>query len=90
MFQNLLYRPTFFKPWFTKIMFVSCLSSDESDFFSFVVYEHIILSVKGGDVRKTYLLTEHKMATSKEKKLIYVLRWDLIFYQSDWRYIWTK
>lgn len=64
-------------------MFVSCLSSDESDFFSLVVNEHIILSMKGRDVRNTYLLTEYQNTSSKEKKLIYVLGWDLIFYQSD-------
>lgn len=37
--------------------------------FSFSMNEYIILSMKGGDVRNTFLLTEHKIVISKEKKI---------------------
>lgn len=37
--------------------------------FSFSMNEHIILSMKGGDVRNTYLLTEHKICNFQGEKI---------------------
>lgn len=82
MFQNLLYSTTL-SPDLKELFLLVVSAVMKVIFFLFFVNEHIILSMKGRDVRNTYLLTEHKNTSSKEKKLIYVLGWDLIFYQSD-------
>lgn len=56
--------------------------------FSFFVNEHIILSMKGGDARNTYLLTEHKNCNFQGKKKSFMfLDETIISFQSDWRCI---